>query len=203
MPRAYARAVPTPERMQRFREVAEGRQQGVVVLEDIHDPHNAEAVFRSCDAFGFQRVCLIFDQEEPFDPRRVGKLSSSSANKWLDFDIYDSATACLDALHEDGYEVVATVAERDADSIFEADLTASRIAVMLGNENRGLSAEAVALADRRLTIPMAGMVRSLNLSVTAAIALYEVTRQRRRAGFGEYLLPPDEQEALRQRFADR
>ena len=189
--------------MQRFREVAEGRQQGVVVLEDIHDPHNAEAVFRSCDAFGFQRVCLIFDQEEPFDPRRVGKLSSSSANKWLDFDIYDSATTCLDALHEDGYEVVATVAEGDADSIFEADLTASRIAVMLGNENRGLSAEAVTLADRRLTIPMAGMVRSLNLSVTAAIALYEVTRQRRQAGFEEYLLPPDEQEALRQRLADR
>ena len=203
MSRAYARAVPTPERMQRFREVAEGRQQGVVVLEDIHDPHNAEAVFRSCDAFGFQRVCLVFDQEEPFDPRRVGKLSSSSANKWLDFDIYDSATACLDALHEDGYEVVATVAEGDADSIFEADLTASRIAVMLGNENRGLSAEAVALADRRLTIPMAGMVRSLNLSVTAAVALYEVTRQRRRAGFEEFLLPPDEQEALRERLAER
>ena len=195
--------MPTPERVQRFREVAEGRQQGVVVLEDIHDPHNAEAVFRSCDAFGFQRVCLIFDQEEPFDPRRVGKLTSSSANKWLDFDIYDSAEACLDALHEDGYEVVATVAEGDADSIFEADLTASRIAVMLGNENRGLSAEAVALADRRLTIPMAGMVRSLNLSVTAAIALYEVTRQRRRAGFDQYLLPPDEQEALRRRLAER
>jgi len=195
--------VPTPERVQRFREVAEGRQQGVVVLEDIHDPHNAEAVFRSCDAFGFQRVCLIFDQEEPFDPRRVGKLTSSSANKWLDFATYDSAEACLDALHEDGYEVVATVAGGEAEDLFEADLTASRIAVMLGNEQRGLSPEAVALADRLVTIPMAGMVRSLNLSVTAALLLYEVTRQRRQAGFEEYLLPPDEQEALRERLAER
>ena len=60
--------MPTPERMRRYREVAEGRQRGVVVLEDIHDPHNAEAVFRSCDAFGFQRVCLIFDEEEPSTP---------------------------------------------------------------------------------------------------------------------------------------
>ncbi len=194
--------MPTPERVQRFREVAEGRQQGVVVLEDIHDPHNAEAVFRSCDAFGFQRVCLVFDQEEPFDPRRVGKLTSSSANKWLDFDVYSSARECLDALHRDGYEVIATVAEAEAEAIFGAELAAPRIAVMLGNEQRGLSAEAVALADRRLTIPMAGMVRSLNLSVTAAIVLYEVTRQRRRAGFEEYLLPPDEQEALRQRLAE-
>ena len=174
--------MPTPERMQRYREVAEGRQQGVVVLEDIHDPHNAEAVFRSCDAFGFQRVCLIFDEEEPFDPRRVGKLSSSSANKWLDFEVYTSARECLDTLHGEGFEVVATVAAGRAEELFAAELTAPRIALLLGNENRGLSPQAVRLADRRITIPMAGMVRSLNLSVTAAIALYELTRQRRAAG---------------------
>ena len=193
----------TPERMQRYREVAAGRQRGVVVLEDIHDPHNAEAVFRSCDAFGFQRVCLIFDEEAPFDPRAIGKLTSSSANKWLDFDIYPSARECLDELHRDGYEVVATVAAGEAEDLFAVELTAPRIALMLGNENRGLSAEATALADRRITIPMSGMVRSLNLSVTAAIALYEVTRQRRRAGIDAYLLPPHEQEELRQRLSER
>lgn len=189
--------------MQRYREVAEGRQQGVVVLEDIHDPHNAEAVFRSCDAFGVQRVCLIFDQEEPFDPRRVGKLSSSSANKWLDFEVYSSARECLDVLHGEGFEVLATVAEGATEELYGAELTAPRIALMLGNENRGLSPEAVALADRRLTIPMMGMVRSLNLSVTAAIALFEVTRQRRQAGFEPYLLPPDERDALRRRLSER
>ncbi len=195
--------MPTPERKQRYREVAAGRQQGVVVLEDIHDPHNAEAVFRTCDAFGFQRVCLIFDEEAPFDPRRVGKQSSSSANKWLDFDVFPSARACLDALHGQGYEVVATVAEGEGEDMFAADLTAPRIALALGNEHRGLSAEAIARADRRLTIPMAGMVRSLNLSVTAAITLYEVTRQRRRAGRESYLLDAEAQEALRERFRQR
>ncbi len=189
--------------MRRYHEVAAGRQRGVVVLEDIHDPHNAEAVFRSCDAFGFQRVCLIFDEEEPFDPRQVGKLTSSSANKWLDFEVYASVRECLDKLHRDGYEVVATVAAREAEDLFAAELTAPRIAVMLGNENRGLSAAAIALADRRITIPMTGMVRSLNLSVTAAIALYEVTRQRRRAGIDAYLLPPHEREALQKRLGER
>ncbi|MYK26941.1 MAG: RNA methyltransferase [Dehalococcoidia bacterium] len=195
--------MPTPERMQRYRDVAARRQQGVVVLEDIHDPHNAEAVFRSCDAFGFQRVCLIFDEEEPFDPRRVGKLSSSSANKWLDFEVYSSARECLDALHEEGFEVVATVAEGETEELYGAELTAPRIAVMLGNENRGLSPEAVALADRRLTIPMAGMVRSLNLSVTAAIVLFELTRQRGQAGVEQYLLPADEREALAKALGKR
>lgn len=189
--------------MQRYRDVAARRQQGVVVLEDIHDPHNAEAVFRSCDAFGFQRVCLIFDQEEPFDPRRVGKLSSSSANKWLDFEVYSSARECLDALHGEGFEVVATVAEGETEELYRAELTAPRIAVMLGNENRGLSPEAVGLADRRLTIPMAGMVRSLNLSVTAAIVLFELTRQRGQAGIEQYLLPSDEREALAKALSER
>ena len=99
--------------------------------------------------------------------------------------------------------MVATVAAGEAESVLEAELTAPRMAVMLGNEQRGLSAEAIALADRRVTIPMTGMVRSLNLSVTAAITLYEVTRQRRRAGFEPYLLPADEQEELRQRLSER
>ena len=189
--------------MQRYRDVAARRQRGVVVLEDIHDPHNAEAVFRSCDAFGFQRVCLIFDQEEPFDPRRVGKLSSSSANKWLDFEVYSSARECLDVLQGEGFEVVATVAEGETEELYGAELAAPRIAVMLGNENRGLSPEAVALADRRLTIPMAGMVRSLNLSVTAAIVLFEVTRQRWQAGIEQYLLPADEREALAKALSER
>ncbi|MDE2934067.1 MAG: RNA methyltransferase [Chloroflexota bacterium] len=195
--------MPTPERVQRYRDVAARRQRGVVVLEDIHDPHNAEAVFRSCDAFGFQRVCLIFDEEEPFDPRRVGKLSSSSANKWLDFEVYSSAKECLDVLHREGFEVVATVAEGEAEEVFATELTAPRIAVMLGNENRGLSHEAVALADRRLTIPMAGMVRSLNLSVTAAIVLFEVTRQRGQAGMESYLFSPEERDALFARLDER
>ena len=195
--------MPTPERVQRFREIAAERQQGAVVLEDVHDPHNAEAVFRTCEAFGFQRVCLIFDQEEPFDPRAVGKLTSASANKWLDFDVYGSARECLAQLHREGYEVAATVTAGEAEALFGAELTEPRLAVMLGNERRGLSAEAIALANRRLTIPMTGMVRSLNLSVTAAIALYEVTRQRRLAGVAPYLLPPDEREALVRRFRER
>ncbi len=195
--------MPTPERSHRLDDVAARRQQGVVVLEDIHDPHNAEAVFRSCDAFGFQRVSLIFAEDQQFDPRRVGKLASSSANKWLDFAVYSSARACIEELQRDGYEVVATVAAGEAEDISEARLTAPRIALMFGNEHRGLSDEAIASADRRLTIPMAGMVQSLNLSVAAALVLYEVTRQRLAAGIERYRLPPQEQAVLRWWLAER
>ena len=193
----------TEQRARKIAEVAERRQQGVVVIEDVYDPHNAEAVFRSCDAFGFQRVCLVFEQEAPFDPRRIGKVSSASANKWLDFTTYRSTRACIEALHDEGFEVVAMVVDEGAEQLFAAELAEPKTAILLGNENRGLSDEAVALADRRLTIPMVGMVQSLNLSVTAALTLYELTRQRLERGFDAYLLPPDERSELRDAFAQR
>ncbi len=172
------------------------RQQGVIVLQDIHDSHNAEAVFRTADALGFQRICLIFEREQAFDPLQVGKQSSSSANKWLNYESYHSTAECLGTLHEAGYEIVTTTIEGDCESVFNSQLDAAKIALMLGNEHRGLSGEALELSDRRLTIPMRGMVQSLNLSVTAAICLYEITRQRFTRGMEHYLLPEDERASL-------
>lgn len=193
----------TERRRERLIHVARRRQQGAIVLEDIHDPHNAEAVFRSADALGFQRVCLVFERGEPFDPRRIGKLSSASANKWLSFESYDSTRECLDRLHQEGYETVATVVNQDAESIFGIELAKARTALLFGNEHRGLSEQAVARAKRRLTIPMSGMVGSLNLSVTAALCLYELTRQRRARGTAQYLYPEDAQQALSDEFLKR
>jgi len=193
----------TEARRQRVHRVVSHRQQGVVVLEDVYDPHNAAASFRSVEAFGFQRVCLIFEQEEPFNPRREGKATSASANKWLDFRIYDSTEECLRDLQQEGYELVATVVDPEAESIYEARFEEPKIALLFGNEHRGLSPKAVEMADRRVTIPMVGMVRSLNLSVTVALFLYEVTRQRRLYGLERYRLPPDERERLMQDFLER
>lgn len=180
--------MPTPERIEKIERVVARRQRGVVVFEDIHDPHNAEAVLRTCDAFGFQHAYFVFDQEKPFDPRAVGKASSASANKWLDFRTFDSIDACVAELRRRRCEIIATVVDPQAENLFDAPLAAEDIAILFGNEHRGLSPRAVALADRRITIPMSGMVRSLNLSVTAAIVLYELTRQRRERGMERYRL---------------
>jgi len=193
----------TKRRLARLTAVARARQQGAVVLEDIHDPHNAEAVFRSCDAFGIQHVCLIFDEGKPFNPRRIGKASSASAHKWLSFETYGSAEECVGRLHAEGYEVVATALSDSAEPIHQAPLTEPRTALLIGSEQRGLSEQALSLADRKLTIPMRGMVQSLNLSVTAALCLYELTRQRIAAGIERYLLPEEEADALARQWLER
>lgn len=195
--------MPTQERIAKIRRVVAQRQRGlVVVLEDIHDPHNAEAVLRTCDAVGVQEAYFVFEREEYYDPRRVGKQSSASANKWIDCHVFQSTAACIEQLKTRQYESVATVVDGADEEICVSDFTAQSVALWFGNERAGLSTEAIAAADRRVSIPMRGMVRSLTISVTAAIFLFEVVRQRR-ADAAAYRLSPDEAEQLCTDFLKR
>lgn len=181
-------------RQNKIRKVIEERQEGVVVLEDIHDSHNAAAVWRSCDGFGFQKIYLIFSQEKEFNPKKIGKSSSSSANKWLDFKIFNSTKECIEELKKDGYKIVATVLDKESKKINEVNYKVKKIAMMFGNEHRGLSEMAIKLADEKIYIPMRGMVQSFNLSVSAAIIMYEVDRQR--AVKGNFKLEEKEKERI-------
>lgn len=195
--------MPTQARIETIRRVAAQRQRGLaVVLEDIHDPHNAEAVLRTCDAVGVQDAYFVFEREEYYDPRRIGKQSSGSANKWVDCHIFHSTAACIARLKALRYESVAAVVEGADEWIHASDFTGQRLALWFGNEHAGLSPAAIAAADRRVSIPMRGMVRSLNVSVTAAIFLYEVARQRR-ANPSAYRLTLDEVEQLCKAFLKR
>lgn len=193
----------TDKRQQKIETVIAQRQQLIVVLEDIHDPHNAQAVIRTCDCFGVQMVYFICEKEKAFDPRQIGKLTSSSANKWIDYKIFSSTEACYQELQALGYPIFATVISDQAESIFNVNFTLEKIAIAFGSEQRGLSEQAIAKADHLLTIPMSGMIQSLNLSVTAAITLFEATRQRRLAGMEKFALSQAEQKALVESFSQR
>ena len=181
--------MPTDQRLNKLTRIARQRQAGfTLVIEDVFDPHNLGAVARSCDAFGIQEINVIFETHPEFDPKEVGKNSSTSTNKWLNYRIHKSTEAALGTLKSEGWQLVATVIDAAAESIFEIDLCQPKIALLLGNEKTGLSERALALADRRVTIPMLGIAQSMNVSVTAALMLYEVTRQRR-ARCPDYLTP--------------
>ncbi len=175
--------------------MAASRQEGVVVLEDIYDPHNAAAVLRSCEGFGIQKVYYIFNKERKYNPQKVGFVSSASANKWLEFKTFTSAKECYNVLKKQGYIIYATILGAKAKSIFKADFTEPKIALVFGNEHRGLSKQAVKLAHLQVYVPMQGFVQSFNLSVTAAICLYEMFRQRQAAP-AKYLLPKKAQEKI-------
>lgn len=151
----------------------------VVVLEDIYDPHNAAAIFRTCDAYGIQNAYLIFETVEPYDPKNVGKSSSATANKWLDFKIFESTKECLEELKKEGYAIVSTLLDREANDLYEFKWP-KKIALLVGNEHAGLSKTAAELSDHKVYIPMQGMVQSLNVSVATAICISEIYRSRLR-----------------------
>jgi len=187
--------MPTEKRLTKIKEVAGRRQEGIIVLEDIHDPHNAAAVLRTAEAFGIQKVYFIFDKQKKFNPKKIGKSTSSSANKWLDFESFSSAKECFSKLKRQGYTIVATILDEKAKSILKTKLLQPKIALCFGNEHSGLSEEAVKLSDSHLYLPMQGFVQSLNLSVTAAIFMYEVFRQRTASG-KKFLLSVKEKNKL-------
>jgi len=148
------------------------------VLENIHDPHNVSAIFRTCDAAGIPKVSLVYNIES-FP--KIGKKSSASAFKWVEKEKFKSIVECYKQLHDDGFKIYASQITSDAVDLYDLDLT-GRVAIVLGNEHRGISEEAGKLADERFVIPMYGMVQSLNVSVSAAITIYEALRQRKLIG---------------------
>ncbi len=176
-----ARWLRTVRRHRRVSSVLARRQPDLtVVIEDIHDPHNASAMLRSCDGVGVQGVHLVYTVETP--PRKAfARTTSGSAAKWIDIDVHDSVAACYHTLRSKGFRILATAVRPESESIYDVDLV-QPIALVFGNEMRGLSEEAIALADGSIAIPMMGMVQSLNVSVACAVCLYEAFRQRREAG---------------------
>ncbi|MCX2727147.1 RNA methyltransferase [Thermomicrobium sp. 4228-Ro] len=171
----------TERRLQRMREVLARRQPDLtVVLENVHDPHNVSAVLRSCDAVGLLAVHLVYTVEAFPE---LSENVSGSALKWLDLVFHPTIAACCETLRSQGFTIYATYLgdlEHSFD-LYELDLTRP-VALVFGNEQRGVSDEAVRLADGNFVIPMMGMVRSLNISVACAVSLYEALRQRRLAG---------------------
>lgn len=195
----------TERRRTRLRQTAQQRQRGLmVVMENVHNQHNLAAIARSCDAFGVQSLAFTVEQAELFGLREETKFTSSSASKWLDYRIFEGGTeTCLTTLQAEGWHIAATVADTDAPSLYDFDWTRyPKLAVLVGNEKEGLSPSALRLADVRMTIPMRGLIQSLNVSVAAAITLAEVVRQRD-ASPQDFHLSPTEAEQLYQTLVQR
>jgi len=169
------RTFKTEQRLQRIIDAVTKRQQSLrVVLENIHDPHNVSAIFRTCDAVGVPKVSLLYNKEH-FP--KISRISSASANKWVQRERFCDVEECYLSLKQEGFKIYASALSNYSKNLFELDLT-KKVAIVMGNEHRGVSEKASELADEVFFIPMHGMVQSLNVSVATAVILYEVQRQR-------------------------
>ena len=186
-----------PARKARIDQVVAHRTRTLaVVMEALCDPQNVNAVLRTCEAFGVQDVHVVEGVMKPYDRN---KKVSQNADKWLDVVRWKSAAECLGALKARGFKVYATHLDGQARALRELSF-AGRVALVFGNESRGVSKEALELADARYAVPMRGFVRSLNVSVAAAVSIAQAVELREGARGRHGDLGPAEAEALRERF---
>lgn len=193
----YLRQFVTPRRQAMIERVLAQRTRYVtVVLENLSKAHNASAVLRSCDSFGVQDVHVI-DSREQFE---VMPATSIGAHRWLTRHDYVGAAAearrqCLTALRRGGYRIAAATLRDGAIPIDALSLDAP-VALCFGTERFGLSEALHEAADVWVTVPQVGFAESLNISVAAAVCLYELT-QRLRQSSVDWVLPSAERNALR------
>lgn len=174
------------QREQKIRAVIRQSQPDLtVVLENIFDPLNISAVLRSCDAVGVREVFVIYTKKY-LDKRGLvlGKRTSGGTFKWIDVYAFDDLENCVRQVRARYGRILATSLGlgEQSKSLYDLDLS-QPTALLFGNEDEGVSPEALALCDGNFTIPQVGFAESLNISVACAVALFEARRQRESKGY--------------------
>jgi tRNA (guanosine-2'-O-)-methyltransferase len=165
----------TENRKEKFLKVLKERTKHfTIAVEDVFQMHNASAVMRSCEVFGIQELNVI---EERYG-KRIDKEIAMGAQKWVDISTYDSVTNCVDTLKNKGYQIIATTPHEN-DCLLEDFDISKPSALFFGTERDGLSEEILRRADGFLKIPMVGFTESLNISVSAAIIIQNLTNRLR------------------------
>ncbi|MHC5202065.1 TrmH family RNA methyltransferase [Myroides sp. LJL119] len=181
----YLETFLTPNRIERFEQVLQNRTNHItIVAEDVYQMHNTSAVMRSCEVFGVQNLGVI---EQKFG-RTIDKEIALGAQKWVDIKRYNSAQESVELLKQQGYQIVATTPHVDACYLEDFDITKAS-AIYFGTEKTGLSDYIMQNADTYLKIPMVGFTESLNISVSAALVIQNLTSRIRKSDLNWKLTP--------------
>lgn len=169
-----------PRRYQKLKQVLDRRQPDLTVLtEDVHKPHNFSAIIRTCDAVGVFSIHAVNSQTQEMPTYTQ---VAQGSEKWVNLYTYSQVETALDQLHQEGFKIYAAHLSSDAVDYRQINYT-QPTAILLGAEKWGVTQQAAKLVDGHIIIPMLGMVESLNVSVAAAVILFEAQRQRLEAGF--------------------
>jgi 23S rRNA (guanosine2251-2'-O)-methyltransferase len=144
----------------------------VLILDSITDPQNFGAILRVADGFGVDLVVIPEHDSVGLTP--VAVKASAGASEWVQVAQVTNLARTIEALKKAGYWVYAAAEKGDRpDSV---DLK-GKVALVVGNEGKGIRRNVLEHCDRTLTIPMTGHVDSFNVATATAVLCYEVRRQ--------------------------
>ncbi|MBS1527291.1 MAG: RNA methyltransferase [Bacteroidetes bacterium] len=144
----------------------------VVVLDNVRSMHNVGSVFRTCDGFAVEKICLCGITGQP--PHREIEKTALGATQSIDWAHYADPLQAVQELREQGYFIIAV--EQAEKSImlnhFKAE-TGKKYALVFGNEVNGVSDEVMKNIDACIEIPQFGTKHSFNIVVSAGIVLWD------------------------------
>jgi 23S rRNA (guanosine2251-2'-O)-methyltransferase len=146
----------------------------VLVLDGVQDPHNLGACLRTADAAGVHLVVICKDHSAGITP--VVRRAASGAAETLKVIMATNLARVLRALKQRGIWLAGT-SDGVSENLYTTDLSGP-LALVMGSEGTGLRRLTAELCDYLVSIPMAGQVESLNVSVATGVCLYEINRQR-------------------------
>ena len=168
----------TPERLAIIKSSLDRRQTDLtVVMENVRKPHNLAAVARTLEAVGGLEIHAITE----LTSIRLTQMSAGGTKKWMKVTKHPSTEKSLNHFKQQGFQIIATSLSENSKDYREIDYT-KPTAILVGEELEGISEQAISMADENISIPMIGMVQSLNVSVASALVLYEAYHQRMAAG---------------------
>jgi tRNA (guanosine-2'-O-)-methyltransferase len=174
----YLEGFITDNRKKGFLKVLQNRTKHfTIAMEDVYQLHNTSAVMRSCEVFGIQELNVI---EQKFG-KRIDTEIAMGAQKWVDVNRFNTVQSCIDEMRAKGYQIIATTPHNDSCMLHEFDIS-KRSALFFGTEKNGLSEEVLHQADGFIKKPMVGYTESLNISVSAAIIIQDITTRLRQSG---------------------
>ncbi|MDD3686601.1 MAG: RNA methyltransferase [Bacteroidales bacterium] len=147
----------------------------IAVLDDIRSHHNTGAVFRTMDAFACEAVYLCGITGTP--PHRDIQKTALGATETVPWQYFESALKAVQNLKNNGYKIIALEIAEGSTDIRNFKVSADeKIALVLGNEVNGVDQQIIDICDICLEIPQYGTKHSLNVSVSAGIALWEICK---------------------------
>jgi len=155
------------------------RDKFVVILDNIRSAQNVGSIFRTSDASGVDRLYLCGITPAPYPQRGVDRVSKISlgAEKNVDWEYHDQTWRLIEKLKKDGYKIIALEISDDAID-YQNFSPEFPVALILGNEVKGLSKKILSRVDATLSLPMHGSKESLNVSVAFGIAAYKINESR-------------------------
>ncbi|WP_068247312.1 RNA methyltransferase [Hydrotalea flava] len=148
----------------------------IVVLDNIRSMHNVGSIFRTCDAFLMEGICICGYTPQP--PHRDIHKTALGATETVDWMYVPTASAAVHSLKSLGYSVWGVEQAKGSVPLQQFAIASNtKIAIVLGNEVEGVSEDALSLCDGCIEIPQWGTKHSLNVSVAAGIVLWELVKK--------------------------